>query len=74
MVDYLKPSPQGHLSTREYKEGDCKLMRYKGLSFSFYKEPMGRGIGETFNPQNPEWKYPMPKSVGLFILKEVCGQ
>ena len=41
LSDYLKPSPTGRLSGKIYNQGDCKLFRDKGLSFSFYKEPMG---------------------------------
>ena len=58
----------------KYKQGDCKLFRFKFLSFSFHNEPMGRGIGEVINPKNPEWNYPPPKSVGGKLLKSVCSR
>ena len=38
--DYLKPIRHGHFSNKFYKQGDCKLFRYKLLSFSFHVEPM----------------------------------
>ena len=72
--DYLKPSPQGDLSSKRYNQGDCKLFRFKSLSFSFHKEPMGGGTGETGNPKNPEWDYPSPNSVNEILLKQVCDR
>jgi hypothetical protein len=72
--DGLKPSKQGTLSAKIYIQGDCKLFRYKNLSYSFHKEPMGRGTGETNNPKNPEWKYPTPNSVIEYNLQQVCSR
>ena len=43
MVDYLKITDQGILSHKQYRQGDCKLFRYKVLDYIFYKEPMGGG-------------------------------
>ena len=40
LFDYLKPDKTGVLSGKVYKQGDCKLIRFKGLSFSYHKEPM----------------------------------
>ena len=72
--DYLRPTPEGILSGKIYKQGDCKLFRLKRLSGSFHKEPMGRGTGDS--PPIPEsmkdWKYPPPNSVDEIILKKVC--
>ena len=73
MTDYLKPS-EGDLSAKVYNQGDCKLFRFKQLSFSFHKEPMGGGTGEVFNPKNPDWEYPPPNSVIETALKSVCGR
>jgi hypothetical protein len=71
--DYLKPK-NGVLSFKNYRQGDCKLFRFKYLSFVYHKQPMGRDIGETTNLKNPEWNYPTPKSVGETILKSVCSR
>ena len=73
LSDYLKPTEFGNLSAKVYKQGDCKIFRFKNLSFSFHKEPMGRGTGEISNPKNPEWIYPSPNSVGGLRLKIVCS-
>jgi len=34
LADYLKPTSTGTLSVKVYNQGDCKLFRYKILSFS----------------------------------------
>ena len=73
LIDYLKPSEQGDLSDKTYAQGDCKLFRYKWLSYSFYKEPMGRGTGETDNKPDKEWNYPPPNSTIEETLKRVCA-
>ena len=74
LLDRLKPTKQGHLSSKIYKQGDCKLFRYKVLSFSFHKEPMGGGTGDVEEPikKHQGWKYPSPNSVEETILKSVC--
>ena len=40
--DYLKPTKYGDLSGKVYRQGDCKLFRYKYLNSSFHQKPMGR--------------------------------
>ena len=74
LFDLLKPDPDGDLSYKNNKQGDCKLFRFKSLSFSFHKEPMGRGTGETGNPENPEWNYPSPDSGDKMTLKLACSR
>ena len=60
LTDYLKPTKFGHLSNKTYKQGDCKLFRFKNLSYSFHKEPMGGGTGDVQEPvkKSQGWKYP----------------
>ena len=50
LTDYLKLTKYGVLSNQMYKQGDCKVFRYKVLSFSFHKEPMGGGTGHVVEP------------------------
>jgi len=50
LIDYLKPE-QGILSAKVYYQGDCKQFRFKGLSFSCHKEPMGGGTGQVIEPK-----------------------
>ena len=71
--DYLKPTELGHLSGKLYNQGDCKLFRYKILSDSYYKEPMGGGTPSTSsNKPDKEWNYPPPDSSTEVALKAVC--
>ena len=73
LSDFLEPINYGVLSDKTYKQGDCEMFRYKNLSYSFYKTPMGEGVIflSDSNP-NPEWVYPPPNSVAEIILKGVC--
>jgi hypothetical protein len=75
LSDYLKPTEFGDLSSKNYFQGDCKLFRYKGLSYSFYKEPMGGGTGDVSEPPEGHkgWKYPSPNSTIETVLKSVCA-
>ena len=74
LIDYLKPNEFGKLSGKLYKQGDCNLFRFKGLSFVFHKQPKGRDTGDTYNPKTQEWIYPSPDSMNEHILKIVCSQ
>ena len=71
--DLLKPDKDGDFSHKSYQQGDCKLFRFKSLSDSYYKEPMGRGTPSTSsNKPDREWDYPQPNSSIETILKSVC--
>ena len=72
LVDFLKPDEFGYLSDKVYIQGDCEMFRYKYLSFSFYKQPMGEGSGNTDSTPDTEWTYPSPNRVAETILKKVC--
>ena len=76
LTDYLKPSEVDRLvlSGKVYYEGDCKIFRFKALSYSFHKEPMGGGTGEVISPPKKEWTYPSPNTVSETILKRVCSR
>jgi hypothetical protein len=73
LIDYLTPISTAMLSGKVYSQGDCKLFRFKSLSFSFHKEPMGGGTGDV-NTQPQDWTYPSPNSVDETILKSVCNR
>ena len=72
LSDYLKPTPYGILSDKIYNQVDCKKFRYKWLSISGHKGPMGGGTGEIDNTPAKEWFYPPPDSSIETILKTVC--
>ena len=74
LSDFLKPDKWGYLSFKIYNQGDCKLFRYKRLSFSFHKEPMGGGTGSVDNNSDKNWRYPAPDRADENILKSVCSR
>ena len=73
LTDFLKPR-HGILSGKAYYQGDCKLFRYKPLSYVYHKQPMGQDSGDSNSPRNPKWKYPSPNSSYEDILKRVCSR
>ena len=72
-TDFLKPI-SGILSAKTYQQDDCKLFRFKYLSFVHHKQPMGTDTGGSNSPKNPEWTYPSPNSSMETILKSVCSR
>ena len=72
LTDYLRPE-YGDLSTSVYNQGDCNLFRVKVLSNVFHQQPMGRDVGRTYSPENPEWIYPRPESIQESLLQTVCS-
>tara|TARA_B100000953_G_scaffold297658_1_gene292919 strand:- start:261 stop:644 length:384 start_codon:yes stop_codon:yes gene_type:complete len=70
--DYLKPDKWGDMSHKVYRQGDCDVNRDKPLSYIYYKQRMGEGKSEVYNPPNPEWSYPPPESIGESISNYVC--
>ena len=61
----------GTMSVKVYNQGDCDSFRYKRLSYTFYKGPMGEGTSTTETPDT-NWNYPPPNSFAETILKSVC--
>ena len=51
----MKPDKYGDLSYKTQNQVDCKLLRFKVLSGSFHKEPMGGGIGVVPESINKGW-------------------
>ena len=74
LEDLIKPDINGNFSYINYIQSDCELFRVKILSSNQHKKGMGEGNSSTFNPKNPEWGYPSPKSVFYLILKIVCSR
>ena len=75
LINFLKPSKLGYLSTISYIEGDCNIFRYRNLQISYYTEHIGRGTRSIFD-SNPskEWQYVPPNSTYEIVLKSVCNR
>ncbi len=71
MNDRLKPDKYGDMSVKSYVQGDCGVNRLKVISIIYYKQPIGRGSGETDNTPG-EWMYPSPDSISGGMFKYVC--
>ena len=74
LSDFLMPTKWGDFSTETYRQGDCKSFRLRILRFVQYKQQMGRGYGDVFNPRNIKWNYPLSDSVNGTILNSVCSR
>jgi len=74
LSNFLMPTKWGDFSTETYRQGDCKSFRLRSLKFVQYKEKMGQGFGDVYNPRNIEWNYPSHDSVNGAILKVVCSR
>ena len=72
LSNYLKPTEYGDLSAKKFSQGDCKQFRYKVLSSSYYKKPMGKGRSDGQDPVKKGWRYPKPNSIIKTILNAVC--
>lgn len=73
--DYLKPDQWGDFSSKNYRQGDCNLFRFKALSSVFHKQPMGGDVGDIIEPigDNANWEYPAPNTVNERILSIICS-
>ena len=73
LSDYSKPTEDGDFSAKKYSQGDCKQFRYKTLSSSYHKEPMGRGRSDGQDPVKKGWMYPHSNSVIQISMNAVCS-
>ena len=74
LTDLVKPTKYRDLFWKVYNQGDCQMFRFKYLSDSYYKEPMGGGTPSiSSNTPDKEWNYPSPNSVDETLLKSVCA-
>ena len=60
------------LSTKVYYKGDCRMLRYKILNYTWHKKPMGKGIGLSDNLPDKDWTHPPSSSSAETILKTIC--
>ena len=73
MLDSSEPIKSSFLSVKKYNQVDCKLFRFKVLSYVFHKESFGRDAGDTQEPVNKNWRYPSPDSYDEIFLEIVCN-
>jgi hypothetical protein len=76
LADYLEPNKSGEFSDKGYVEAECERFRYRYLSATGYKAPMGEGqVSTTFVKGIPQkhWNYPSTDSMDGILLKAVCN-
>ena len=57
-----------------FAQGDCKLLRFKRVSTTVFKGPMGKGFigSRPHKKKNQDWDYPHPNSPMESVLRSVC--
>ena len=73
LKSYIMPNKFGDFSSIVYVQGDCKFNRIKYLTYIYYKEPMGKGLGERADDES-DWEYPTVESVGVDLLRDACNK
>ena len=71
MKSYLMPNNFGDFSSKVFVQGDCINVRLKYLIYVWYKEPMGRGLGEKSEKASNR-EYPSADSVVIVLLSDAC--
>ena len=74
LIDSIKPSKDGDLSSTTYIELDCSIFRYKILKLQTYNKSMGEGnMILDFTPPD-EWDYPQPDTVKDYMYNKICEE
>ena len=60
-------------SASNYAQGDCKLLRFKRVSTTIFKEPLAKEFIKSLPQKNQDWDYPYPNSSMERVLKSVCN-
>ena len=72
LKSYLMPNKFGDFSSKVYVQGDCNKNRLKYLTYVWFKQPMGKGLGERSDVAS-DWEYPAIDSSGIDLLQYVCS-
>ena len=72
LKSYLMPNEFGDFSSKVFTQGDCLRNRIKHLSYVWYPEPMGKGLGERSDVES-KWESPTIDSIGIDLLNDACN-
>ena len=72
LMDYIKPTDQGDLSSKIYFEVNCLDLSYRYIKDFYYKEPMGNGE-YTIYDKIGEWENNTKGSISEVARKFVCN-
>ncbi len=72
LMDYIKPTKKGRLSSKVYFEVNCKDLSYRYIKDFYYNEPMGNGEPFIIDKIS-EWKENTTGSLGEATRKFACN-
>ena len=72
LMDYVKPTNQGDLSSKIYFEVNCLDLSFRYIKDFYYKEPMGNGEYRIFD-EIGEWENNTKGSIGETTREFVCN-
>ena len=73
LIDLVKPDDWGDLSAKILYEVDCNLpYKERGISYNYYKAPMGQGSPSATDNIINDWRYATPGSVREQTIESVC--
>ena len=72
LVDLKEAGPDAELSGKVYMQGDCAITRTKLLTAISYSQSMGEEELDTRTPDDPNWNFQPPDSIGGFLLDTSC--
>ena len=74
LLDRIKPTSFGDLSTQRLYEVDCNIHRKeRSIAATYHTQPMGRGNPSTTDNSTGEWYFYSPNSSGASIIDLVCS-
>jgi len=74
LLDRVKPTKYGDLSTKRLNELDCNTpRRQRSLSGNYFTQPMGEGTPSVTDNTTREWVFPPPNSSVDLVINAVCS-
>ena len=69
----IEPNSLGTMSGIIFFQGECELKRFKYLSDTYYKKPMGQGaVTSSSNIPDEEWDYAPPNTSMAEEMEVIC--
>ena len=74
LIVLKEPNPRGDLSAKVLYEVDCRIpQKERGISYTYYKLPMGQGSSSGNSKNVGDWNYSIPGSMRETTFGLVCG-
>ena len=67
-----KPDQWGSLSTKLYKELDCKKNQFRIFFFEYYYGSMGTDLEKKVDSKNKNWELNNPNTLNSLVAQFVC--